>query len=67
MLESIFRHLNRLVRVRTRGTSHGLRMAADGPSLVEQPVTADEAIELIGKAKTIIEADMGVKVYHAMK
>ncbi|CAN0187607.1 unnamed protein product [Pylaiella littoralis] len=50
-----------LVRVRTRGTSHGLRMAADGPSLVEQPVTADEAIELIGKAKTIIEADMGVK------
>ncbi len=29
---------------------------------MEQPVTADEAIALIGKAKTIVEGDMGVKV-----
>lgn len=31
-------------------------------SLVEQAVTADEAIALINKAKGIVEADMGVKV-----
>lgn len=31
-------------------------------SLVEEAITADEAIALIGKAKTIVEADMGVKV-----
>lgn len=56
--------VNRLACSRTlgRATSHGLRMAADGPTLVEQSITADEAIELIGKAKTIVEGDMGVKV-----
>ena len=32
-------------------------------ALEEQPVTADEAIELINKAKTIVEADMGTKVH----
>lgn len=53
-----------MARSRTvgRGNGHGLRMAADGPGLVEQAVSADEAIALISKAKTIVEADMGVKV-----
>ena len=37
-------------------------MAAGGPSLVEEPVTADEAIALISKAKAVVEGDMGVKV-----
>lgn len=58
--------VSRLARSRralARGTSHVLDMAAGGaPTLVEQSVTADEAIELISKAKTIVEADMGVKV-----
>ncbi|CAM9651121.1 unnamed protein product [Ectocarpus sp. 12 AP-2014] len=37
-------------------------MAGDGPSVLEeQPVSAEEAIALIDKAKTIVEADMGVK------
>ena len=40
------------------GRSSALRMSA----LVEQPVTADEAIALISKAKAIVEGDMGVKV-----
>lgn len=37
-------------------------MAAGEPGLVEEPVTADEAIALIAKAKTVVEGDMGVKV-----
>lgn len=54
-----------LARSRTtrRSEGRGLRMAGDGPSVLEeQPVSADEAIALIDKAKTIVEADMGVKV-----
>lgn len=31
-------------------------------SLVEQPVAAEEALALINKAKTIVDADMGVRV-----
>lgn len=34
-----------------------------GAPLVEEPVTAEEARELIGKARAIVEADMGVKVH----
>eukprot|EP00752_Nemacystus_decipiens_P009512 g8503.t1 len=36
-------------------------MAAGAPGLVEEPVTADEAIALISKAKAVVEGDMGVK------
>ena len=57
---------NRLTRSRApghrRGHGSGLRMAAGAPGLVEEPVTADEAIALISKAKAIVEGDMGVKV-----
>lgn len=31
-------------------------------SLVEQPVVVEEALALITKAKTIVDADMGVRV-----
>lgn len=54
-----------LARSRTarRSERRGLRMAGDESSVLEeQPVSADEAIALIDKAKTIVEADMGVKV-----
>lgn len=55
-----------LARSRTPGQGvrdgHGLSMAAGGPVLVEEKISADEAIALIGKAKTIVEADMGAKV-----
>lgn len=37
-------------------------MSAGMPSLAEEPVTADEAIALITKAKAVVEGDMGVKV-----
>lgn len=41
-------------------------MAAGGPSLAEEPVTAEEAIALIAKAKAVVEGDMGVKVCTAV-
>lgn len=49
-----------LRRTMGRGCCTALRMS----SLVEQAVTADEAIALINKAKSIVEGDMGVKVNH---
>lgn len=56
---------SRLARSQTprRGHGYGLHMAASGvPSLTEEPISAEEAIELIGKAKAVVEGDMGVKV-----
>lgn len=51
--------LGRSRALRCGGGRAELQMSA----LEEQPVTADEAIALINKAKTIVEADMGTKVY----
>lgn len=36
-------------------------------TLVEEEITAEKAVKLIAKAKSIVEADMGIKVRYGKK